>query len=122
MRTKNFTCIGTALLSFPIFIEPERGLPCAIPVHPFIYNVGSHSANSNPIANIDDEPKKPSEKGDWVTKSFNISCMTDRGLSKETYAIGAVDSQSRVAAIASDRICISKIEALNTLRTLISME
>jgi hypothetical protein len=96
MRTKNLTCIaiGIVLLLFSVFIEPEPGLPSTIPVHPFIYSGGSHSATSNPIANIDDESKKPSEKGHWVTKSFNVSCMTDRGLSKETYVIAAVGSQS----------------------------
>src|SRR5579871_4956335 len=96
MRKKNFTrvAIGIVLLSFSVFVEPERGLPSVIRIHPFIYSGGSRSANSDPIAKSDDEPKKPSEKGHWVTKSFNVSCMTDRGLSKETYVIAAVGSQS----------------------------
>ena len=96
MRTKSFTsvAIGMALSTFSIFIEPERSLPAVISVHLFLYSGGSHSANSNPLANIEDEPKKLSERGHWVSKSFNISCMTDNGLSKETYVTAAVGSQS----------------------------
>ncbi len=95
MRKDNLTsiAIGIVLLSFSVFNEPERSFPAVISIHPFMYS-GSHSANSNSLANIDDEPKKPSEKGHWASKSFNVSCMTDQGLSKETYVTAVIGSQS----------------------------
>ena len=45
------------------------------------------------VADINHEPKKQCEKGLWVAKSFRISCLTDQGLSKQTYIRAAVGSQ-----------------------------
>jgi hypothetical protein len=57
------------------------------------HTYSSHSANDQEATIANQEPKKPGEKGHWVSKSFRVSCGTDQGLSEETYVRAAVGSQ-----------------------------